>query len=568
MPVMNSTRSLCRLVLALATLAAVPAVAGAQVGQLPLDPRQIEELRGGLGGMDDERAARAGSPQLTRGPLLEGEISRTEYRLGPGDVLTLAIFGYRSETHTLAVAPEGTVVIPAVGIARVGGLNLEQAQQAVARQVRRFNRDAEVSLSLAAVRSFKVFLIGDVADPGMREATAVTRVSELFPARRDAPGPNAGELRAARNPDGVIHRNVTLRRSNGSIVRVDLARFLQLGELAHNPMLREGDVVHVPTVDRTVTILGQVAFPGVYEYLPSETLGDLLRIANGGGPFRADAADTIRLMRFSQNPRGEVRTYSREEATGLLGSQLLIEPFDALFIPRLAHFGQATTATIEGEVRRPGTYPIQPAVTTIQELVEMAGGFTPEASLIDAVLRRAPVHRPRDDVRLLQNVPPEYLSRDEIRVMQVTERADAQTVVVDFARLFNHGELAYNLPLQSGDEVYVPQHRHEVTVLGGVVRPGIVSFQPGAPLGHYVAMAGGFTRSADQRRIVIIRANSGSRLEPSEVDELAPGDRIVVPFRERIPLLERVQTVSGVVNTVAGAIVTIYGISRIWASTR
>lgn len=553
------TAPACRFLLVLAIVAATPGRAAPQIPQLPIDPQQIDALRDGLRDQDNQDRPRAA--QIYSGPLLEGEISRTDYLLGPGDILTLSVFGYRSETYSLSVAPEGTVAIPAVGVVRVGRMNLEQAQQAVARQVRRFNRDAEVNLSLAAVRSFKVFLVGDVESPGAREATPVTRVSELFALRHETQ--TARPETTMRNPDGIIHRNVTVRRTNGTVIDADLARFLNLGELEHNPLLREGDVVTIPRVNRTVTLLGQVAYPGNYEYRPTDTLAELLRIANGGDLFRADAADTLRLMRFSQDPRGSVIVLALTEATDGVGRQLQVEPFDAIFVPRVGRYRQYTTAVIDGEVVRPGTYPIEPEVTTIRDLVEMAGGFTPEASLIDAVLRREPVNRLRDNARL-ENVPPEFLTRNELRIIQVTGRADERTVVVDFRRLFDEQADVFDVPLQSGDRIHVPPHRAEVTVLGAVGRPGIVSYQPGLSVDGFVAVAGGYNRRADRNSVVVLRAASGGQLDRREVETLDPGDQIIVPFREPVTFLERTQQVSAVVNTVAGFVIAVYGISQIW----
>jgi polysaccharide biosynthesis/export protein len=557
---LRAARTCWSVLIILALAATTPGRAASQTGPPPVDPRQIGDLRGGLIRQDDPGTPRAA--QIHSGPLLEGEISRTEYLLGPGDILVLSIFGYRSETHSLSVAPEGTIAIPAVGVVRVGRLNLEQAQQAVARQVRRFHREAEVNLSLAAVRSFKVFLVGDVDNPGAREATPVTRVSELFAPRQEPT--TAGRNTTIRDLEGIIRRNVTVRRTNGTVVDADLARFLLLGELAHNPHLREGDIVTIPRVDRTVTVLGQVAYPGEYEYRATDTLAELLRIANGGNSFRADAADTLRLMRFSEDPRGSVLVLALAEASDGPGQSLLLEPFDAIFVPRVGRYREHTTAVIDGEVLRPGTYPIQPEVTTIRDLVEMAGGFTAQASLVDAVLRREAVDRPRDAVRRMENVPPEFLTRNELRIVQVAGMADERTVAVDFRRLFDDGADVYDVPLRSGDRVHVPPHRSEVTVLGAVGRPGIVNYQSGLSVDEFVALAGGYNRRADRNSVVVLRAASGGQLDREEVETLDPGDRIIVPFREPVTFMQRTQQVAGVVNTAAGVVLAVYGISRIW----
>jgi protein involved in polysaccharide export with SLBB domain len=504
----------------------------------------------GLGGNVAGAAGQPDSPSRIRGgPLLEGAISRTDYILGPGDVLTLSVFGYRSQIYTLDVSPEGTVVIPTVGVARVGGLNVEDAERAAARIVRRYYQDVEVHLTLAAVRSFKVFLLGDLPEPGVRRATAVTRVSEVIPAVRE---------------DGVIRRNVVVRRAGGDPIRVDLAGFLQTGDLTQNPTLREGDVIHAPPVYETVSVSGSVAFPGVYEFRPAESLAQLLAIANGGVGFPAGAADTIRLLRFNHDSESEVHTIARDEAIGAFGRALVLEPFDGLYIPRFSHFRERTTATVGGEVRRPGLYPIQPDSTTVGDLVEMAGGLTEQASLADALLRRSPVRSPREGEGALTSIPPEMLSRDELRILRVTNRADEENVVLHLEHLLTEARSAYDVPLQHGDNLYVPMQRQEIAVLGAVFQPGIVAFEAGQTIDYFVGIAGGYTRKADRGDVVVLKGRAGSQLSHEEVTWLEPGDRIIVPFAEPRTFMERLQTVEGVVSTISGLILTIVALDRIW----
>lgn len=546
-PMLVDRRAIARLACILMMLATGHPLASQQrpvTGQSPAD-------RADSRGVPADTAPEGAGPILgvTRGPLLDRPISRTEYPLGPGDVLTLAILGYTSHIVQITVTPEGTVVIPNVGVVRVGGLNLEQAEQLIARTTRRFYTDADVSVSLAAVRSFKIFVVGDVEAPGVRNVSAVTRVSEVV---------------SALNREGIPRRNVLVRRAGGDTMRIDLARFLQTGDLTGNPTLREGDVVQVPRVDATVTVSGEFSYPGTYEFVPGESIADLIRIANGGSGFPSAAADTLRLMRFTGGSRGVIETMPRADAVGAPGMQLPVQPFDALFVPRVVHYGMSTTARIDGEVLRPGTYPIQPNVTTVRDLVEMAGGFTAEASLVDAVLRRNPVALPRDSLRLLENVPPELLTRDERRILQVTNVADDRNVVIDFPQLFAENGAVYDLPLQEDDYLFVPERRDQVTVLGAVVQPGIVGYEAGQSVEYFVQMAGGYSRRADVRDMVVIRARLGSRLSSEDINFVEPGDRIVVPFKEPLTFLERVQMTQGVISTISGIVLAVVGLQRLW----
>lgn len=525
------------------------AVSAASATGQQLSPQQLQQLmeaqpNGANANADTESAGDADwAARAANSPRLDRTVDRALYTLGPGDQLILAVFGYRNEVFPLTVTPEGTVVIPTVGIVSVDGLNLNEANRAARRKVLRFYPDSEVELSLSAVRSFNIFVVGAVPEPGIRGATAVTRVSEVVPATSDS----------------VVLRSTTIRRG-AEILPIDLTRFLQTGDLRFNPFVRAGDVIQVPVVDHTVTIAGEVPYPGTYEYLPGETLADILRIVNGGEPFLTRAADTLLVMRFTDDPRGEILEIPREEAVGARGDSFALHPFDAVFVPTVSRSMRRTMAKIEGEVHRPGSYPIRTALTTIGDLVEMAGGFTPQASTGEVLLRREASLLMETTANPLTVIPPDMLTPQEQRILQVTAQSDENTSLIDLAR----NPAALELPLEDGDVILVPHLREEVTVLGAVARPGLVMYQPGETIDDFVLKAGGYVRRADRGDVVVLRTRSGAQLHRREIENVEPGDRIVVPFREHSTFLERVQTAQGVISTFSGIILTFVGLERLW----
>jgi protein involved in polysaccharide export with SLBB domain len=456
-------------------------------------------------------------------------------------VLDVAILGDLNRVYTASVTPEGTVLIPSIGVANVLGMNIDQAERRIRDLVFRLYRNIDVSLSLAQLRTFKVFVVGGVEAPGVQVATSATRVSEVVPPQ---------------TRDGVVRRNVLLRRSDGDTLLVDLARFRQTGDLSANPTLREGDALVVPTLDETVQVFGRVAFPGTYEYHRNESLADFLRIANGGGGFPSNASDTIRVTRFVSAQQREFLQFSRADALGARGQQFRLQPFDAVFVAEVANYKEQKTATITGQVVRPGTYPIRPDTTTIRDLVELAGGFTREASLVDATLRRSSSPTPQRGLRTLSQVPPELLSPEERQILQITSQSDPRAVVIDFPRLFAAGVEIYDQKLQAGDTLDVPTLRNEVTVLGAVAQPGIVQHVAGRNVQFFIRVAGGFTRQADMQDVMVLKRRMGTRLHWRDVKSLDPGDTVIVPFRERRRWVETLQSTNAVVTTVTGLILT------------
>jgi protein involved in polysaccharide export with SLBB domain len=460
------------------------------------------------------------------------------------------MFGEISEQYSVPVTPEGTVVVPTIGVTSVLGLNLDEAEVRIRRLVERFYRDIEVRVTLQQIRTFNVFLVGNLQDRGVRTVSAATRVSEILP--------------EAQEEGGVRRRNVTIRRANGDSVKVDLIRFQQTGDVSQNPVLEAGDAVIVQVLNQTVRVYGRVAFPDEYEYRQGESLAEFLEVANGSGPFPQDAADTIRINRFTEAGNRESVVLTRAEATGARGRALILRPYDAVFVPQRSNFRLQRVATIRGQVRFPGTYPIRPDTTTVRELVALAGGFTPEASLTNATLQRVPDPANAASRQFL-NVPDSVLSPEEREIRRITVEAQgANFVVVDFQRLFAEGQEAYNQPLLGGDEIVIPRMRNEVTVLGAVMRPGVVAHRAGASYRDYVALAGGYSRRADRSEVSLIRSGQGNRVSARDVYYPAPGDQLVVPFRERRTFLERVQGISGIAGTISSAVVTVLAVTRIF----
>ncbi|HET8655691.1 MAG TPA: polysaccharide biosynthesis/export family protein, partial [Longimicrobiaceae bacterium] len=232
-------------------------------------------------------------------PLLDAPVQANRYVLGPGDRVDISMFGALNRIVPVDVSPGGELVIPGVGIVPVGGLTLADAETRVRAAVLRLYQNVGVHLTLASVRRFKVYVIGDVPSPGVRIASAATRVSEVVPTA------------SAAAESVYLHRNVLVRRGPGDSVSVDLVRFRLAGKLDSNPMLREGDVVVVPVVNERVFVYGRVSYPGAYEFRSGETLAELLRIANGGGGLAPDAADTIRVSRSLGPQHQEQLSFTR-----------------------------------------------------------------------------------------------------------------------------------------------------------------------------------------------------------------------------------------------------------------
>jgi protein involved in polysaccharide export with SLBB domain len=477
--------------------------------------------------------------------LLDAPVKRNTYRLGPGDVVDVSVTGGMNRIDELVVGPEGSLVLPVVGIVHVLGLTLNEAEAATENRFSRYFHNIAVHLTLSQLRQFKVFVVGSVTNPGVRIATSATRASEVV---------------GGAEADSVLRRNIILRRTSGDSITVDLARFRINGDLAANPILHEGDAVIVPTIDQVIRVFGSVAFPGKYEYVSGESLAAFLELVNGGGSFLSTAGDSVRLSRPDSSGRPAIYAFSRAESLGSVGHRFILAPNDVIFVP-VSREDEKRSVKITGQVVHPGLYPVISGETTLRALIRMAGGFTPEASLGQASLIR-PARGIDGPPSNGDSTPLELLSSEERRIRKIETSANPTRVVVDFKRVFSGIEGAVDPVLFGGDEVNVPSQRDQVVVIGAVSKPGIVPFVAEQPPEYFVDAAGGYSRLADPGAIVVVQAQYGSRIPIADVKSVERGDTIVVPFREDRNWLASMQTANALITSVAGLVLTFIAVLR------
>ncbi|MCY4603508.1 MAG: polysaccharide export protein, partial [Gemmatimonadetes bacterium] len=214
------------------------------------------------------------------------DIDPDAYIVGPNDVLQLYIWGEFDQPYTLQVNPEGNVLIPTVGSFHISGLSLTAAKERLSTAVQNKYPNVGISISLVSMRFFTAYVTGAVLNEGSFTIHPTTRVLDIIKqaggfgdrlqqiALQDQDAGGATNRNTGRRSIQLIHRD-------GTSERVDLDMFLATGDLAHNPYVRMGDVVHVSFRKHSVSIFGAVNEEGKYEFLPGDTLGDLVTLAKG-----------------------------------------------------------------------------------------------------------------------------------------------------------------------------------------------------------------------------------------------------------------------------------------------
>jgi len=510
--------------------------------------------------------------------LLAGPIDPKTYRVGPGDEFRLLVPGLFGDGIPLVVDAEGGVLLPgSAGRAMMGGLTLEEARTQVGSALGAIVRKREFALSLVRPRRFKVYVTGAVRDPGVQEASAATRVSEVVD-------------RAGLLPDGS-RREIRIQRVSGEVLTADLAAFSGLGQLAANPFLDGGYVIRVAYRGPEVGIFGGVAAPGIYELAGGETLRSLVEL--GGGIVPGARLELATLSHRTPGQRTEEKVNlsalavtGSSSASSETSDPVLDQPLaagDVVVIPLDVKESAIHHVVLEGEVQFPGRYPIRSGVDTAADVLAQAGGFTSEANVAAARIVRArpeemtipdparageplPAALPSEAGRSAEpgtapalKPPPTFADLPEAtREFELSSRSESgDEVRVSWVSV----PLADSVRLRDGDRLYVPRLAGRVRVDGRVRAPGLVPFEPGRDLDDYVELAGGFDKRADKRRIYLQRAGRPGFESAKDADPIQDGDAIWVSetdargafssVRDVVLFLAQVATIAIVIDQLA-----------------
>ncbi|APE32617.1 polysaccharide export protein Wza [Halomonas aestuarii] len=266
---------------------------------------------------------------------LRSALESYEYRLGPGDVLSIIVYDHpeltipagaeraASETGN-RIRPDGTMFYPYVGRVRVAGMTLEEVRRVITRRLSDVITDPQVEVGVAAFRSQKVYVSGAVASPGTLPITIVPMT--ILDAISQVGGAN---------PNADWH-NILLVRE-GRERRLSLYGLLRQGDLSQNQLLRDGDMLHVPTSEnQNVVVLGQVRRPGAIA-LGNEriTLTDALARAGGVNELRAEPSGIFVVRGHAPDSEKLATVYQLDisDATRLmLGTRFPLQPQDVVYV--------------------------------------------------------------------------------------------------------------------------------------------------------------------------------------------------------------------------------------------
>lgn len=434
--------------------------------------------------------------------------------------------------------------------------------EATLRALALYPADRLMALSRAEWTEGVVSVTGHARVPGTFAFRPLLTVADLLM------GPNQLQ------PDTYMGRGQILRTRDDQsteLLSFDVARALQK-DPAHNLALQPRDQVELFKVEdlrlkQTVRVLGPFTKPGTYDWHARMRASDL--IFQAGVPKLNADRFYAELAHFK--PNGQPGAIQRLDLAKLLYTEEhtapgqadplvnpLLDPYDQITLYEIPDFKVHRTVTITGQVRRPGPYVFTDKHFTLRQLIERAGGLTPDAmpkggiflrgaldekDLSRAELEKAGVKSPDPTGQGLNQI----LSRlSETKRAKETGQLLASPVlhgllegstnrlVVDFEAALK-GDERRDVVLQDGDQVIIPRRTESAYVVGEVASPfATFRVKAGDKVGDLLKLAGGYTRNADQAQVRLLKADG--RILDSWVDsrEVEPGDAILVPQRFRV----------------------------------
>ena len=397
-----------------------------------------------------------------------------DYVVGPGDSLTMNMWGGVSQTFTRVIALDGHLTLPEAGDIQVAGLTLQNAQSAIQSALKRQYRDVQVSVTVTRLRAIRIYVVGDVQRPGAYEVSSLASpLSALYAAG----GPTAvGSLRALQHYRGKQH-----------IGDVDLYDFLLHGANTNDDGLEGGDTLVVPPVGPQVAVWGAVKRPAIYELRGETSLADLLTSA--GGTTAAASLDHVAIERIGANLHREtisfsLSTSSEEDASLKAMASFLVKDGDRIHVASIAPFSERVIY-LEGHVVRPGRHPFQDGMH-LGDVLQSYQDLLPEPAVQGEIVRLVP---PDLHVQTINFSVPDALIGNANLALQP----------FDTIRVFGRYE------------VDAPR----VEVRGEVLRPGSYPLSAGMTASQLVRMAGGFKRDAllEDADLISYRVSNGKKIE-------------------------------------------------------
>lgn len=324
------------------------------------------------------------------------------------------------------------------------------------------------------------------------------------------------------------------------VIPVDVEGIMN-GRVADIP-LQKNDVLFIPTKaemmqQQTITIHGEVVYPGIYKYAANETLEDLVLQAGGlkesASTVKIDVARRIINSKALTTDSVISRTYTFALKDGfVIDGQpgFTLQPFDEVYVRKSPGYNEQKNIEVRGQVMFAGTYTLVSKNERLTDAIKKAGGITDMAYVKGARLERriTPDERLRMET-VLKLAKMQSGKKDSVDINSL-DLGDTYYVGIELDKALEKPGGDADLVLREGDRIIVPEYNGTVKISGNVMYPNTVAYEKGKRPSWYIDQAGGFGNRAKKGSTYIIYMN-GTVARVGHNAKIRPGCEIVVPTK-------------------------------------
>ncbi len=442
----------------------------------------------------------------SRGFKLESSMTAySDYQVGPGDEIVIAMWGDVELRNVLKVSNEGTIYVNNVGLVSVNGLTLDELENKLKKLLSkayitlappRGEASTYLDVSLGKLRPITVFLVGEVFKKG---AIKLDSYSTVFTALYNSGGPTA---------KGTL-RDIKVIRDGKTVSTIDIYDYLLTGNKVNDIILKNGDNILVSPRYSAVKLEGEVNNRSIYELKPDETMADLMMFSGGIRiTAQLERFQIERILPFEK--RTTEIMHSREVLEHRLGyaengkaviEKIKLRDGDIVTVFPISNI-LINYTNVTGPVLLPGKYALEENMTA-GDLIKKAGGLLPETYMDKAHLTRT---LPDLTTRLIDI----DLNKEEDLGLRL-ESSDA-------LRIYSRWEL---------------MTKNTVQISGHVKKSGTTMLDSDAKISDLIYFSGGledeiFRKKTHLERADLIRLNEDgitTRIIPVSLKKILDGDK-------------------------------------------
>ena len=409
-----------------------------------------------------------------------------DYLIGPGDTVIVNYLGARNEQYSLIVNREGQLTLPGIGQVVVSGMTFESMSMMLLERVEKQMIGVKASVTMGPLRSIRVFILGEANRPGSYTVSALSTIT------------NALFVSGGVKSIGSL-RKIELRRGNKTIRHLDLYDLLMRGDTQGDERLQPGDVIFIPKIGPTATVIGEVLRPAIYELKGEKTAQELLELS--GGLLPGAYPQTSQMERVDNHQHKTLVDVNLSEAKG---KRIAIQDGDVLRVYSVLDKLEKVVL-LSGHVARQGGLQWRPGMR-LTDLVTGYDDLLPKPDMRYAIVKR--------------ELPPD-------RRIQVLS--------VDLGRALADKQSSANIELQARDELIVfpsetprtalltpligllrnQERRNEpariVSAFGYMRFPGSYPYEEGMTLHRLLQAAADDRPRADLNRVLLVRQDPTTR---------------------------------------------------------